>query len=419
MRRQGEVGYQSLADMLNSLPERVVRYSVADRRVKYCNRSWAAARGRTPDELIGLSLDELLSPPELDGVAAQLSLLGPDCPSLSDPVARPAPEAPDRWIAWADQYLAGPDGGDVLAVGRDVTDEHLAKLALMQSEKRFRHLAERSADFVWRLALSPAPHFTYLSPSVENFTGYTPAELEADFGRFVSLLGDDESKSLLGAVGDSGRVADRYDLTFRRRDGAVVIAEMQVTHLRDGSQGVGRDVTELRVLQAELTELALRDPLTGLANRRLLGELLAAALRRADRSGAEVAVVYLDLDNFKAINDCYGHDVGDLVLRATGERLRSSVRDADTVARVGGDEFVVVHESAHTSVEGLVQRIEKALAPALDVAGVGPVCFEASIGFARAETNGETARPLIAAADLAMYAAKKQRAEQRLQAQPH
>jgi diguanylate cyclase (GGDEF)-like protein/PAS domain S-box-containing protein len=414
MRHDGEADYQSLADMLNSLPERVVRYAVADRRIKYCNNSWAAARGRTPAELLGLSLDELLSPPELEGVAKQLALLGPDCVSLADSVARPAPEAPDRWIAWADQFLPGPDGGDVLAVGRDVTDEHVAKLALIQSEEGFRHLAERSADVVWRFVHSPSPHFTYLSPSIEKFTGYLPADLINDFGRFVSILEDHDSQALLGAVGlgpvGSGRSAsDRYDLTFRRRDGALVVAEMQVTQLPDGSQGVGRDVTELRGLQAELTHLALRDPLTGLANRRLLDELLEAAIKRADRSGVLVAVIFLDLDNFKTVNDTYGHDVGDLVLRVTADRLRASVRDTDAVARVGGDEFVVVHESSGVTVDVITQRIQRALAAPIDVAGIGTLYCQASVGFAHAGVGARTASALLSAADSAMYVVKRAR----------
>lgn len=411
MRPAGEVDYQALAEMLDSLPERVVRYAVSDRRLKYCNRSWAAARGRTPAELVGLSLDDLLSPPELEGLAAQLKRLGPEAASLTDPIPRPAPESPDRWIAWADQYLPGPDGGDLLAVGRDVTDEHLAKLALIHSEERFRHLAERSADVVWRFAHSPEPHFTYLSPSIEKFTGFTPADLVDDFDRFVATLADHDSHLLLGPVHSGKAGADRYDLTFRRRDGALVIAEMQVTQLPDGSQGVGRDVTELRGLQAELTELALRDPLTGLANRRLLDELLTAAIKRAARSGVQAAVIFLDLDNFKAINDSYGHDVGDVVLRATADRLRSSVRDTDAVARVGGDEFIVVHESNGVSVEVIVRRIHEALAEPIEVTGVGIVYCRASIGFSRAGAPGVTAKELIAAADASMYVAKKRSKE--------
>jgi diguanylate cyclase (GGDEF)-like protein/PAS domain S-box-containing protein len=400
---------QSLADMLDSLSERVVRYSVATRRISYSNQAWAASHGTTPSKLIGQCLDDLLSPGELKGLAVQLARLGAETGTLVDLEARPAPEAPDRWIAWSDQQLPGIDGGDILAVGRDVTEEHLAKLALTLSEEHFRLLAEYSADVVWRFAREPEPHFTYLSPSIERFTGCTPAELQADFERFVDILADDASRALVRTAAAGGPMPDRYDVSFRHRGGSIVIAEMQVTRLPKGSQGVGRDVTELRVLQAELSALALRDPLTGLANRRLLDELLTSALHRGERSGAEVAVIYLDLDNFKEVNDTYGHDVGDLVLRATGDRLRSCVRAADVVARVGGDEFVVVQESSGAMVEGLVERIDASLARPIDVGERDLVHCAASIGFATTRTTDAAA--LIATADAAMYASKRRKAE--------
>jgi diguanylate cyclase (GGDEF)-like protein/PAS domain S-box-containing protein len=400
---------QSLADMLDSLPERVVRYSIATRRISYCNQAWAASHRATPAQLIGQRLDDLLSPGELEGLAVQLARLSTESGTLVDQDARPAPEAPDRWIAWSDQQLPGIDGGDILAVGRDVTEEHLAKRALTVSEEHFRLLAEYSADVVWRFSRDPEPHFTYLSPSIERFTGYTPAELQANFAGFLDILADDESRALARTAASGGPMPDRYDLTFRHRGGSIVITEMQVTRLPNGSQGVGRDVTELRVLQAELSALALRDPLTGLANRRLLDELLASALRRGERSGAEIAVIYLDLDNFKAVNDTYGHDAGDVVLRATGERLRSCVRAADVVARVGGDEFVVVHESSGAMVGGVIERIEASLARPIDVGERGVVHCAASIGLATTRTTD--ASELIATADAAMYESKRRKAQ--------
>jgi diguanylate cyclase (GGDEF)-like protein/PAS domain S-box-containing protein len=404
---------QSLADMLDSLPERVTRYATVDRRISYCNHAYAASHFATPEQLIGRRLDDLLSPEELEGMHAQLAKLGPDSGMLADVVARPAPEAPGRWIAWADQYLPGPAGGDILAVGRDVTEEHLAKVALTQSEARFRYLADNSADVVWRFEREPMTRITYLSPSIEKFTGYTAAELQADFRRFISILADDASRELVRVAASGAPTPDRYDLSLRHRDGSLVVAEMHVTRLPDGSQGVGRDVTEIRALQRELSQLALRDPLTGLANRRLLDELLTAALHRSLRAGVEVAVIYLDLDRFKSVNDTYGHDVGDLVLQVTAERLRSSVRDADAVARVGGDEFVVVHESSTATVEALVERMDKTMSSLIDVGERGLVRCTASIGFATTRTIGHDPAALIAAADAAMYTVKKRKAQTR------
>ena len=123
-----------------------------------------------------------------------------------------------------------------------------------------------------------------------------------------------------------------------------MIGETQTTVVRDAVQGVTRDVTELRRLQDRLAALALRDPLTGLANRRLLDELLDAELARTQRNDVPLAVAYIDLDGLKQVNDTYGHDAGDAVLCEAARRLVSIVRGADVVARLGGDEFVVVYE---------------------------------------------------------------------------
>jgi diguanylate cyclase (GGDEF)-like protein len=133
-------------------------------------------------------------------------------------------------------------------------------------------------------------------------------------------------------------------------------------------QGVGRDVTELRTLQRDLKELALHDPLTGLANRRLLNELLEVGLARSLRSGLPLAVAFLDLDDLKTVNDAHGHDAGDVVLCETARRLMSLVRGADVVARIGGDEFVIVYEPTDTSSDDLIPRIKSALSSPIRIA---------------------------------------------------
>jgi len=177
---------------------------------------------------------------------------------------------------------------------------------------------------------------------------------------------------------------------------------------------VGRDVTErrnteLRLAASEQTYrgLALRDPLTGLANRRLLDELLTAALARTHRSGASLVISYLDLDGFKAINDDHGHAIGDAVLAEVGRRLRDAVRDADVIARVGGDEFVVVQECPPDQAPLITTRLDRLMAEPITVDALTIVCG-ASIGSAVGDPD-EDAAAAVAAADAAMYVIKRDR----------
>jgi diguanylate cyclase (GGDEF)-like protein len=198
-------------------------------------------------------------------------------------------------------------------------------------------------------------------------------------------------------------------MRFRRADGSIRIGEAQTTVVPGGLQGVTRDVTELRSLQKKLADLALRDPLTGLANRRLFDELLEAGLARTHRSGRPLAVAFLDLDGFKAVNDMYGHDAGDIVLCETARRLLSVVRDAEVVARLGGDEFVIVYEPSGSSSIQFLSRIDRALTKPIAVSATVAVSCPASIGHADTRTVGRDAAALLAAADADMYDVKRAR----------
>ena len=279
---------------------------------------------------------------------------------------------------------------------------------LAESEVRFRDLADKSADVVWRFILEPSPHFDYISPSVENILGYPPSYFLEDFGRMLDIL-DDEGRIAVQRAVEGKQGIEQFDFHLRHANGSIVVGETRTTAVRGGLQGVSRDVTELRRLQDSMAALALRDSLTGLANRRLFKELLDADLARTARNGLSLAIAFLDLDGLKQVNDTYGHDAGDKVLCETARRLMSIVRGADTVARIGGDEFVIVFEPNDPSSQNLVQRVDAALAQPIDVTPTISVVCPASIGVADTRTVGSNAAALLAAADEAMYAVKRAR----------
>ena len=406
--RDERLAVEQAAAMLDALPELVSRFRISDHVITYCNAAWATQYKVEPAKAIGQPLEQFLSADELDGLHSQLALLGPDNPILIDSVAREVRNAPGRWVEWVDRYMSSPDGAQVVAVGRDVTQRRDAESKLAESEQRFRRLADRSADVVWRFLREPSPHFDYMSPSVENILGYAPSYFLDDFARFLDVLDDNGRTAITNTLNGTQELAE-FDFHLRHANGSIVIGETRTTLIRDGLQGVSRDVTELRRLQEVTAELALHDPLTGLANRRLLTELLDAGPARTERDGLPLAVAFIDLDGFKSVNDTHGHDAGDLVLCETARRLLTIVRKADTVARVGGDEFVIVFQPNDPSSHNLTRRLDHGLSAPINISATNTVTCPASIGIADTRTVGYNGAALLAAADNAMYEAKRTR----------
>ncbi|NHC12431.1 sensor domain-containing diguanylate cyclase [Motilibacter deserti] len=165
---------------------------------------------------------------------------------------------------------------------------------------------------------------------------------------------------------------------------------------------VVEDVTELQEAEAHLAHLALHDPLTGLANRRLLDDRLTQALGALDRTGTQLAVLFIDLDGFKAVNDAHGHAVGDVMLREVADRLRTVLRAADTASRVGGDEFAVLAvDVTHGQAETLRERLLAALREPIGVAGA-ELRPSASVGLTMGSA-GDSPADVLGRADRAMY----------------
>jgi diguanylate cyclase (GGDEF)-like protein/PAS domain S-box-containing protein len=207
------------------------------------------------------------------------------------------------------------------------------------------------------------------------------------------------------------------DLLLPRED-AVVYVSVSSHPLRvdggDGAIAVLRDVTAERERQAHLTHYALHDPLTGVANRYLLNDALQRMLEGLSRRGGVVSLIYLDLDRFKEINDEYGHETGDEVLRAVSQRLLRAVRGEDVVARLGGDEFAIAHITAERLSDGdaVVARLRKVLTTPYRF---GDVVLDvgASVGWVSTSSGTDTPEALISKADRAMYEQKNLRRSER------
>ena len=211
------------------------------------------------------------------------------------------------------------------------------------------------------------------------------------------------------------RMSGRAEISGYRKDGSFFPLEAAIAKFMGGEHGddwllvvTMRDITERKKAEEDLTRRATHDPLTGLPNRALIRERLTTALQRSRRSGTSVALLFIDLDGFKLINDTHGHDAGDHVLKSVTQRLIEQVRPGDTVARLAGDEFVVLCEQVEQPVamSVLAERINDALRQPTDDNGT-PLFVTASIGVAIGNGSTHSADDLLRSADTAMYAVKE------------
>jgi diguanylate cyclase (GGDEF)-like protein/PAS domain S-box-containing protein len=297
----------------------------------------------------------------------------------------------------------------------DVTERHRAEEALRASEQKFRLLAENALDVIWTLDFDG--RITYVSPSVERLRGFKPEEI---VGQTMQQALTPESykvaREALTHLRAHGELpSEQYTFEQPCKDGSTVWTDMTVNAMRGedgtviGFLGITRDITRQRETEERLTHMAHHDPLTDLPNRALFFDRLNMGMARALREELPLALLYVDLDGFKDINDEHGHQVGDFVLSQVASRLRRSVREMDTVARIGGDEFTVVItgvREADTAYQ-IADKIIAALSAPIELGDGQSVQIGASIGLAFYPTDAQTSDALLRKADQAMYTVKR------------
>jgi diguanylate cyclase (GGDEF)-like protein/PAS domain S-box-containing protein len=283
-----------------------------------------------------------------------------------------------------------------------------------QSEARFRSLVAHSSDLI--TVLDADGIVTYQSPSIERVLGYTVDEVEGK--RFDRLLSEHDRPllaQLISVDGQGARDAHTVECSVSHRDGATLTFQVQHTDLLHDEHVRGivlnsRDISERKAFEEQLAHQAFHDPVTKLANRALFSDRVEHALMRAGRGVPEIAVMFIDLDDFKTVNDSLGHAAGDEVLQEVGRRLKIAVRPTDTVARFGGDEFAVLLDGIGGSEDAAdaAARILRALDMPVEIDGKH-VFPRASVGICLVgeELDTPEAEELLRNADVAMYMAKR------------
>jgi diguanylate cyclase (GGDEF)-like protein/PAS domain S-box-containing protein len=306
-----------------------------------------------------------------------------------------------------------PEGNPVYvqSVVRDITEKKRVERALRESEYRYRSLFNQTNDAV--LLISQDGVVLDVNHRAAEMHGYDRVEL---IGMPVRLLSVEEERPAAEQVHNrllSGEHLPVYERTARRKDGTTFPLEINIAVVKDQDgnmlylQSISRDISHRKQLEEKLRYAALHDPLTGLPNRALFHDRLEHAMEKAKRNGQKAALLFIDLDNFKTVNDSFGHALGDQFLVQFVERIKSDLRKMDTFARLGGDEFGLLIEEVN-SQEDVARVAEKMLANSVDpfITDGHQVNMNVSIGICIYPDNAGEIKTLMQYADEAMYRAK-------------
>ncbi|WP_126424713.1 bifunctional diguanylate cyclase/phosphodiesterase [Brevibacillus marinus] len=299
-----------------------------------------------------------------------------------------------------------------ISIRNDITSRKLMEEALRKSEEMYRLISENSSDLI--AVIDAEGYILYASPSHKLQLGHDTAELENS--HLLQWIHEDDREIAAAGIHQTSAARNRsphLEFRFRTKSGRYVYLEASINPILHQSGAVShlvlvmRDITERKTTEQTIYHLAYHDPLTDLPNRRLFMDRLRKEVQYARRFQSQLAVLFLDLDRFKSINDTLGHEVGDLVLAETTKRISKCVREKDLVARIGGDEFTVLLTDLKSALdaENIARRIVASLQEPLELVG-RPLHISCSLGIALFPADGTDADELLRRADMALYSVK-------------
>jgi diguanylate cyclase (GGDEF)-like protein/PAS domain S-box-containing protein len=405
--------HKFLDDVLNTVPGPIL---VKDSQHRYIALNDAQARflGRPRDQLVGIT-DFDIFPPERAAYFQQTDDVALASPTPIEYETQYPVAGGVRTMYVRKSALTRADGSRVLVlVMTDVTARREAEKSLRASEERFRDFAAAAGEYVWEN--DRAGRFTYISAKAADVLGYTTEELVGHMASEFMPPGEIERVRVWLEQNTQPDGSFRgLEHQFVSKTGPVLwlsingVATLDEQGNRTGHRGTTRDITSVKLSEARITFLATRDYLTGLPNRVLLNDRLQQAIMSARRSGAMMAIMFIDLDRFKTLNDSLGHVIGDKLLKEVATRMETCLRKNDTLSRFGGDEFVVILENLATThgAAHAARRIIDSLAQPFDIGGYR-LNTSCSIGISVHPSDADEGAELIKNADTAMYYAKEQ-----------
>ncbi|MGA2926323.1 MAG: PAS domain S-box protein, partial [Solirubrobacteraceae bacterium] len=415
LRKRAEQAAASLAAIVESSDDAIIAKTL-DGRITSWNPAAERMYGYTAAEAIGRMITILSPSPVQDREIKEILLRVADLRRIDHfQTSRRRKDGSVIDVAVTVSPICNADGEVVGAssVARDITDRKRVADALAEAEARFRGAFEGAP--IGMALVDLAARFGKVNDALCNLTGYGSEQLEG--AALDTLLHPEDAGSVLGALrttSDGEQTAYAGETRLVHAAGHPVWVALQLTLVRDRDGrplrfiGQAQDITEQRRYEQRLQDLADHDALTGLLNRRSFSRELDMHAARVNRYGAEGALLVIDLDHFKYVNDTLGHQAGDELIRAASVQLRGRLRASDVLARLGGDEFAVLlpkadAPGAHRAALDLQQALAQQPAP---LAGSGLRATTASIGIAtfRPPLTGEE---VFVNADLAMYDAKE------------
>ena len=284
-------------------------------------------------------------------------------------------------------------------------------IKLKESEESFRYLVNNAYEGI---VVVQNKRLVFVNPRMSEMTGYDKDSL-LKLETFMPLIAPDARETMMAnhlkrLAGKGSPV--RYESSFLKRDGTIYPIELTGVLIswnnKPATLNIISDISERKAAEESVRFMALHDNLTQLPNRYLLMERLEQSLAQAQRSKQPLGICFIDLNGFKLVNDTYGHNIGDMLLQGVAERLLDLMRDSDTLARMGGDEFVILlpQVDGRSGIQTLITRIDKALESPFFFDSLELIC-QASIGFSLFPENGDTAEELLHVADQKMYTVKE------------